>query len=294
VLPGLAQAADPRFAGSAACRACHPKQSQIQAASAHARSLAPSTDAAIKSDWAFGAGTQAVTFVSRLDDEHYLEHNLSYYPAAKAYAQTPGHQDQAPPGLRYRIFDPGAAILRCFQCHSTGGLSLAEGNRIQPAEVGVRCESCHGPGAGHAKNPTRTNIINPRRYTAAELNQLCGSCHRMPAAAGDNTDWTNAWNVRHQPLYLAESACFQKSAGKLSCFTCHDAHSGKTSNACASCHAAVKHKPATRTAGQTCVACHMPAVRPTEYLRFANHWIGVFASESSLRPVARQGSPRRP
>jgi hypothetical protein len=262
--------------GSAACRVCHPKQDAQQSASAHAQSLAPAKDERIKADWAFGAGSQAITFVSRLDADSYLEHNLSYYPAAKAYAATPGHRNQPPPGVKYRIFHPDAAILRCFQCHSTGPLSLDAENRIQPFDLGVRCEACHGPGAEHVMSPARTNIVNPKNYSAAELNQHCGSCHRKPAAAGDDTDWANPWNVRHQPLYLAESQCFQKSQGKLSCLTCHNAHTGKAIDACASCHTRVKHRAATKMAGRTCVSCHMPVVKPDQYLGFTNHKIGVY------------------
>jgi hypothetical protein len=282
--------------GSAACRVCHPSQFQQQSASTHARALSPSTDTAIQADWAFGAGSQAVTFVSRLDENYYLEHNLSYYPRVKAYAATPGHEKQAPPGLRYRIFDPSAAILRCFQCHSTGPLTIGEGNRIQPFDAGVRCESCHGPASEHVKSPAKSNIINPKRYTSDEINRHCGSCHRMPAAAGEGVDWNSDWNVRHQPLYLAESACFQKSAGKLSCLTCHDAHTGTASPACASCHAKVQHKPTTRIAGASCLGCHMPTVRPNPQLAFHNHWIGVYASGNALRPLRRAGpssSPRK-
>ena len=75
----------------------------------------------------------------------YVEHGLSYYPATKSMAPTPGHSSGT--DLRFRTFDSTATALRCFQCHSTGTLTLAAGNTIQPSELGVRCESCHGPGA---------------------------------------------------------------------------------------------------------------------------------------------------
>ncbi|MGH9722287.1 MAG: hypothetical protein ACRD8O_18920, partial [Bryobacteraceae bacterium] len=108
---------------------------------------------------------------------------------------------------------------------------------------------------------------------------LCGGCHRMPAAAVSDTDWTNPWNARHQPLYLAQSACFQKSNGKLSCLTCHAAHTPVERNAavydarCSACHAKPSHRATAKAAGQSCIRCHMPYVRPSPELRFANHWI---------------------
>jgi hypothetical protein len=288
-----ASIAGAQFAGSAVCRNCHAEPYKQQSASAHAHALSKpaahrlaSSFSGVKADWAFGAGGQAVTFVSRVDAESYLEHHLSYYPLSKVMAATPGHEGGREPGVLYRTFDPSTAILRCFQCHSTGRVGVDDTNTIQPVEAGVRCEVCHGPGTEHAKAPRAANILNPSRYTAAEMNQFCGSCHRKPAASGDDTDWRNAWNTRHQPLYLAESACFQKSAGKLSCLSCHDAHTGAARDACSSCHAGVRHRAALRVASRKCTECHMPAVRPTAHLRFTNHWIGVYASGDSLMPRA--------
>jgi hypothetical protein len=228
-----------------------------------------------------------VTFVSQVDADNYIEHGLSYYTAAKFMALTPGHRTAS--GERYRTFDPGAAILRCFQCHSTGPLSLGSGYRIEPFEPGVQCETCHGLGAGHAESAQP--IRNPKRLSAAALNDLCGGCHRKPAAAGEDTDWTNAWNTRHQPLYLSRSACFTKSNGALSCLTCHPAHTPLSRVAadynrrCSACHAKPKHT--TAVAGRSCVECHMPAVAPQPNLRFANHWIGVYTRENPLRPIVR-------
>lgn len=200
-------------------------------------------------------------------------------------ALTPGHTSDA--GVRYRTFDPDAAILRCFQCHSTGPLRIEAGAAIQPFEPGVRCETCHGPGEAHAKS--KGTIRNPKRMNGAEVNEFCGACHRkVSGGAEEFTDWSDAWNVRHQPLYLAQSRCFLKSAGKLSCFTCHAPHESAVKPACKSCHADVRHKSAI--ANQTCTSCHMPAVKLNDNLQFANHWIGVFRRGEVLRPD-RSGLP---
>jgi hypothetical protein len=232
----------------------------------------------IKADWAFGAGNQAVTLVSRVDDEYYLEHGLSFYKAAGKFGVTPGHSNTI--GERYRTFDPSAAILKCFQCHSTGPLRLGDGFSIEPSETGVQCESCHGAGADHKA------IRNPAKMTGAEMNQLCGACHRRPAP---EADWTDPWNVRHQPVYLSQSACFVKS--KMTCFTCHVPHQSAVRDSCGSCHRQVKHR--TAVAAGTCVNCHMPSVAPNSELRFANHWIGVYAPGSPLRPISwRAARPR--
>lgn len=293
----LASALRGQFAGREACRACHPKETEGHERTGHARSLAvPSAHLLsdkfreVKADWAFGAGAQAVTFVSRRDDEHYVEQGLSWYASTGRLDLTPGHRHDR--GEIYRTFDPEASILRCFQCHSTGPLRLGSGYRVQPAEAGVQCETCHGPAQEHATRqaPVRT----PKSLSADAVNQLCGGCHRKPAADGDDTDWSNPWNARHQPLYLAESACFRKSKGRLSCFTCHAPHQAMSRRAadygkvCTNCHVRPRHQAVTAAASGSCTSCHMPEVKPQPNLRFANHWIGVYAAGKPLQPIVRK------
>ena len=236
-----------------------------------------------------------MTYVSRAQDGWYVEQGLSYYARTKSLALTPGHANGK--GVRYRTFDPGAAILRCFQCHSTGTLSLGTRESIQPAELGVRCEACHGPGAAHIKaahmksGGSRSAITSPGRLSAAELNVFCGGCHRQPAPASADIDWSSPWNTRHQPLYFARSACFLSAKGALSCITCHAPHQALNrdakfyGNICSGCHADVAHRASL--AGKTCTECHMPPVWPRPELQFTNHWIGVYAPGDGLRPIAK-------
>lgn len=238
-------------------------------------------------DWAFGAGSQAITFVQHRDPETYLELGRSWFRKINGFAATPGHpkgEDTA-----YRTFDPAAGILRCFACHSTGPLSLSADQSILPHELGVRCEACHGPSANHARDPARFAAENPGRYTATAINELCGNCHRMPAGAADTTDLRDPWNSRHQPLTLAASECFRAAAGRLSCLTCHSPHALIDRNLahydarCQECHATVKHTHPV--AGSPCAECHMPAVRPQPNLTFANHRIAVYAPSDPLTPL---------
>lgn len=282
-----AQAAD--FAGSAACAVCHPAIAKSQGATHHAAALARTpVGAPVPSEWAFGAGAQAVTYVSQAGEDHYLEHGQSFYAARKGLAATPGHAANGA-GVRYRTFAPDAAILRCFQCHSTGRLQVSAARRIEPAEPGVRCEVCHGPAKAHAAAPARDNVRNPGKLSPQGVQQLCGECHRMPPAKGVATNWSNPWNTRHQPVYLAASACFEK--GGLTCFTCHNPHDDAPVDAaarCRSCHTAPAHKTA---AGGDCVSCHMPKVRPSPELAFTNHWIGIYGA-NRLRPLAQRARLR--
>src|SRR5262249_38387027 len=119
------------FIGAEACRACHSSQFDRQSASGHARALRRVTEHPLVArfttrtpldrapnfrftfvkdsggihvraedghyvtelpiEWAFGAGEHAVTFVSRVSEELYLEHSFSYYPGAGTFALTPRH-----------------------------------------------------------------------------------------------------------------------------------------------------------------------------------------------------------
>ena len=341
-------AVDPGYIGAQECGRCHAAQFAQQKASGHARALFTASEhplaasfvrsatllrkpnyqfrfrrssheiriwAADEKDemdipveWAFGAGEQAVSFVTRVNPDWYLEHYFSYYPGAQSFAPTPG-QKELPAGtlplamgLLYKTLDPETGIVACFRCHSTGPVSIGAGNEIRPAELGVRCEACHGAGEHHrdaaalGQMPKAgSSIRNPKRMTAPEVNQFCGNCHRPPPAPGVAIDWDNAWNVRHQPVYLSQSGCFRKSAGALSCLTCHDPHEGLRKSgdayyngACRSCHNQAKRPPrAACVAGKSsnCTGCHMPRVSPQAYLRFTNHWIGIYAEGSKLKPL---------
>jgi tetratricopeptide (TPR) repeat protein len=280
-----------QYVGHQVCAGCHPRQSADQLQTGHARALVPAKDGIGK--WAFGAGSRAITFVSQVDRDTYLEHGLSYYTERKAMGITPGHSNSD--GRRYRTFEPAATTLRCFRCHSTGPLRLGAARQIEVAEPGVHCESCHGPGQDHVKQAGAADtIFSPKRLTASELNEFCGTCHRK---AGDISDWSNSWNVRHQPAYLSQAACFRKSAA-LTCLSCHNPHtplnrvSQQYDARCSGCHAVVHHRSAV--ASRACVECHMPQVPTNAGLKFTNHWIGIYRKENPLVPLRRPGQTLPP
>jgi hypothetical protein len=338
VMAVSALAATP-YVGAQSCKPCHAAIFESQTASAHAGALsrvadhrnfppsatffrgpqyrfeiAPSeggvrvrldngTDLMdLPLEWAFGAGRQGVTFVSRVNRVWYVEHYGTWYAATNSYGPTPGHAELHPKtineaaGVLYSTADETSGIKGCFECHSTGPVTFAEDGDTRITESGVRCESCHGPGRDHAGNPAHRRLTNPAQLSSAQLNEFCGRCHRPPAAKGVTIDWNYAWNVRHQPVYLSRSVCFLKSHGALSCLTCHDPHEAAAkrevsffNQKCLGCHAgsATTHTTACIAKNRSnCVDCHMPLVSPQPPLRFTNHWIGIYGEGARLKPIS--------
>lgn len=88
------------------------------------------------------------------------------------------------------------AEAKCNGCHTTGygyaknGAGVWKSHMRGQAEIGVACESCHGPGSRHvdeahaakaAGRPLmagRTAIVNPLTdLNAEQASQVCGQCH---------------------------------------------------------------------------------------------------------------------
>ncbi|MSU35697.1 MAG: C cytochrome precursor [Pedosphaera sp.] len=84
----------------------------------------------------------------------------------------------------------------CLRCHVTAGIPDRDGrsgHRSQVAELGIACESCHGPGGPHvdanrnlltryAKHATKAadpTILNPARMNHRDSAATCGACHAV-------------------------------------------------------------------------------------------------------------------
>jgi predicted CXXCH cytochrome family protein len=81
----------------------------------------------------------------------------------------------------------------CILCHATGGvpgLQAAGAMRTAVAELGISCESCHGPGLEHIRRMRekttpaqgglrgeRLAIVNPAKLHPERAAQVCGHCH---------------------------------------------------------------------------------------------------------------------
>ncbi len=220
------------------------------------------------------------------------------------------------PGM-HRALERNPAYLRevderCLRCHATH-LPLPPGQPVGRAVLGVSCEACHGPGAGHVAKWARNRLLRWLQRAApdrtihnpagASEQPLCATCHSQTLDVRNRFD---AFGYRpgapREPLFrrrqgspgtqhsefesLAASRCTGTGGKRLSCAGCHDAHAPAPetmepyNRRCAGCHSSpsCQQAPVLAPALRDCVACHMPEREPFEHSRFRNHRIAVYPS----------------
>src|SRR6185295_10746608 len=118
------------------------------------------------------------------------------------------------------------------------------------------------------------------------------------------------FEINHHPYRLEQSACFRKSAGALSCLTCHDPHrkvpaadrAAHYRAACAGCHELgstafrAAHAPTLpRPAESDCTVCHMPQRRTQDVVlvTMTDHYIRrVPGGRELVAPLERKSDPQ--
>lgn len=126
-----------------------------------------------------------------------------------------------------------AGHQECALCH--GPIQQA---RLESNHRGVRCETCHGPAAGHVANPMDTRPIVPRGR------DVCTLCHAYNPSRP--TGFPQIDPVAHNPM--------------TPCANCHDPHAPEppvTPEACSACHGQIeRQKAVSHHAALTCTTCH--------------------------------------
>jgi len=169
------------FVGSEECKKCHERTFLEWKTSLHSRMMqnAKEYPEAIIGD--FETPSNVMKFVEKDVDytlgsqwkQQYLEkkgRDLMVFPAQ--YNVSTGKWKT------YFPDDPAKRVWfqECAGCHATG----VNPEKKSFVEMGISCESCHGPGSNHVEAvpgfeiPT---IIQAGRLTPAAAAQICGSCH---------------------------------------------------------------------------------------------------------------------
>jgi hypothetical protein len=195
-----------------------------------------------------------------------------------------------------------AELEKCFGCHAT---RLAfQGPALDPTrtEIGVRCETCHGPGRAHVDavrgKSADLSVQNPGKWSVDSYMALCQQCHNETATLegtmmGISDDPASKSTVKYHVYGISRSRCFTASKGAFRCTSCHDPHGDTETQPmfyeakCLSCHGGAT-KPQTIcpvNAKDGCLTCHMPQVQVEKHTLFADHWI---RARSPFVPKSKQ------
>jgi predicted CXXCH cytochrome family protein len=186
------------------------------------------------------------------------------------------------------------AEAKCMGCHTTG-FKFAKANGIwkrnNEGEIGVGCESCHGPGSRHVEEATdalragrrlsagKTAIVNPLTdLNAEQATQVCGQCHgrgthkEQPELAfptdflpGD-TDLTSRFRLwsfsgasdRSESAFFWPNDWASGNRQQLQDFT-KSSHYTKAGMSCITCHAphgGAEHAQLRLKPAELCTGCH--------------------------------------
>jgi Cytochrome c554 and c-prime len=156
-------------------------------------------------EYAIGQGRMGQTYVLEHEGKFY-ESPVSFYKEIKGLDFTTGSSREVPTSLveAFGRVMSNHEVVSCFSCQSNGASS---GGQLQLEKLahGVRCESCHGPGAPHieavkAGEPGYKSVFNPGRLGGDEqTQQFCAQgLHVLPYAQSGNK--SSALQV-HRPLY---------------------------------------------------------------------------------------------
>ncbi|MGC1417448.1 MAG: tetratricopeptide repeat protein [Candidatus Acidiferrum sp.] len=226
-LPGQHQQG---YVGADACAKCHAGIQQKWLGSSHARMMQRATKASVKGDFAQGKiELRGRSYLLQIRDNQYyitepdlsgkpLEHRVEYTLGEQRFQHylttlADGQILVLPPTwditrkkwtLDLDIGNPeegsGDPIQvwnkSCYSCHVSQGQKNfnLEKLRYQTTwqDLGINCESCHGPGGEHIARATgikamdattRTQIkeaiVNPARLDAARSTAICAQCHSL-------------------------------------------------------------------------------------------------------------------
>ena len=293
IIEAQAPGPEPQYVGSAACSACHSPiydrwkntrmANVVRDPKAHPDAIIPD----LRQPNPLVTFTQAdIAFVygSKWKQRYFTRVGDDYFPLPAQWDVT--HKQWRPYFVANNTdwwvpLYPADNMKRptgplCDGCHSVN----YDIRTKTVTEWNVGCERCHGPGSAHARQPARTNIVNPARLDPVHANDLCIQCHSQGKPLtnpinGLNYDWPvgfraglslkDFWQLDEHTLGTTTFTHFADGTGHknrmqgndfvtslmysrgVTCFSCHDVH-GTSNNA-----------ELIRPATVICLQCHGPS-----------------------------------
>jgi predicted CXXCH cytochrome family protein len=172
----------------------------------------------------------------------------------------------------------------CEACHTVTNL----GNQVTDTDVGfnavgedrfhdVQCESCHGPGLNHIRNPDGGTIPQASIRAAVGMNGTCAECH-----SGVHHPFVDEWQDSRHAMVRASPA------GNPACRSCHEA---KAALELMGVRARYAERGSDEHIAITCAVCHDPHENEHEgQLRFS---VSVPSEQENLcmRCHQKRGQP---
>jgi hypothetical protein len=241
-------------------------------------------------EYAVGSGSHARSYLYKSPDGRLFELPVSWYARDGGHwAMSPGFDHAAHSDFRREV---SAACLFCHAAYD------------RPAAID--CERCHGPGSGHAAEPSAAKIVNPARLSAGRRDEVCLQCHLqttsrpLPDAirlkdryqpgeplASQRLFFDHAPGTGMEDKFEVNSAAYrlrQSACRGLTCTTCHDAHHLRKVDVTAACRGC--HTSAHTRREADCAGCHMPrhAADDAPHVTLTDHLI-------QRRPTGRRPAP---
>ena len=290
-------------------------------------------DQALPVAYVLGSGQHGRSYLIERDGL-LTQSSLGWYSQRECWDLSPGYRPQSHARFERRVSDS------CLYCHAGRVKKSDSGERYaRPAfsEARIGCERCHGPGEAHVARQRRSRvegvdetIVNPARLDAQRREAVCNQCHLQGLMTvtrygrdffdfrpgrhlddallvfvhGDRVDGAGQTRPVSQVEQMRSSRCFQASAGRMGCVSCHDPHEHRTGKvgaahyqaSCMKCHAdrgcsLPEPQRAAEPARGSCVACHMPAlgVQAVAHTSLIDH--RILRNPKTDRAAVRGGTP---
>jgi hypothetical protein len=274
--------------------------------------------------WVLGSGHTSRVYLYGTPSGELFQLPLAWYSQENAWAMAPGYDRPDHEEVSRRIRRECMFCHNAYPPPEPDGSRFAAIPTFpRTLPEGIGCQRCHGPGAEHVELVTggearpaeiAKSIVNPAKLPPERGREVCYQCHLQPSVSligvrrfgredysfrpGERLadylvavdpkqagqERSERFEINHHPYRLEQSACFKKSAGALSCLTCHDPHrkvpaASRPAHyraACLSCHqdpAACKRGPEwatdARAAVEDCAGCHMSRRRTQDVVHVA-------------------------